>query len=84
MGKEKTSKKESVIKIKDIISYYSENISSLQAKIKEKAAIHEIAMIPKDERQEVLAKVLVGLEYFSEALPEKIFITNLEKFQFLP
>ena len=76
----KTSKKESVIKIKDIISYYSENISSLQAKIKEKAAIHEIAMIPKDERQEVLAKVLVGLEHFSEALPEKIFITNLEKF----
>lgn len=76
----KTSKKESVIKIKDIISYYSENISSLQAKIKEKAAIHKIAMIPKDEKQEVLAKVLVGLKHFSKALPEKIFITNLSKF----
>lgn len=77
----KNKQKESlVISIKDIISYYSENISSLQAKIKETKAIHQIAMIPRAEKESALLKIKTGLEHYSKVLPEEKYITNLEKF----
>lgn len=64
------------IKPKDLVNFYKENISNLQAKIKEVASTNAMALCPDG-----LEKILIGLRNYANDLPkDKFHITNLEKF----
>lgn len=77
--KEKYIQKEneiSEIKAKDLITFYKQNISPLQSKIKEMKSINALALCPN-----VFEKILVGLKNYANDLPkDKFHITNLENF----
>lgn len=79
--KEKYIKKENrseanEIKPKDIITFYKENISNLQSKIKEISSVNAMALC-----SDGLEKILTGLSNYANDLPKDSFhITNLEKF----
>ncbi len=64
------------IKPKDLITFYKENISNLQSKIKEIGSTNAMALCPDG-----LEKILIGLKNYANDLPkDKFHITNLEKF----
>lgn len=64
------------VKPKDLVNFYKENISNLQAKTKEIASTNAMALCPDG-----LEKILIGLENYANDLPKDNFhITNLEKF----
>jgi hypothetical protein len=64
------------IKPKELVNFYKENISNLQAKIKEVASTNAMALCPDG-----LEKILIGLRNYANDLPKDAFhITNLEKF----
>ncbi len=64
------------IKPKDLVNFYKENISNLQAKTKEIASTNAMALCPDG-----LEKILIGLKNYANDLPkDKFHITNLEKF----
>lgn len=64
------------LKPKDLITFYKENISNLQSKIKEIASTNAMALCPDG-----LEKILIGLKNYANDLPkDKFHITNLEKF----
>ncbi len=64
------------IKPKDLITFYKENISNLQSKIKEIGSTNAMALCPDG-----LEKILIGLKNYANDLPKDNFhITNLEKF----
>lgn len=61
---------------KDLITFYKENISNLQSKIKEVSSTNAMALCPDG-----LEKILIGLKNYANDLPkDKFHITNLEKF----
>lgn len=78
-SKEKYIKKEikiSEVKPKDIITFYKENISNLQSKIKEISSVNAMVLC-----SDGLEKILIGLSNYANDLPKDSFhITNLEKF----
>ena len=66
----------SEVKPKDIITFYKENISNLQSKIKEISSVNAMALC-----SDGLEKILTGLSNYANDLPKDSFhITNLEKF----
>lgn len=61
---------------KDLITFYKENISNLQSKIKEVSSTNAMALCPDS-----LEEILIGLKNYANDLPkDKFHITNLEKF----
>lgn len=72
----KKENESSDLKPKDLITFYKENISNLQSKIKEIGSTNVMALCPDG-----LEKILIGLKNYANDLPkDKFHITNLEKF----